>query len=190
MSFDARTVTLVQYPAPEFKIECIRCRRGAVVERHAMQMRHGNIPLIDVARKIAAAKGCNLAGIIGGPQCDVQVYEVEFWTWARLRDAVADGWRARLYCRRRLAALKRTESCPGAYELDLDTLVMALGDSYPIHKLHSKARCPRCHTEATSIEWYRPDPPKTPAPIAEAPVLRMRPTRAAVARTKLGVAKG
>jgi hypothetical protein len=90
-----------------------------------MQRRFGNVTVLDCAVKIAAEKGCTLASIHGSPQCSVQVFDLEFWTWGKLRDAQAGDWHARLFCRRRFAALKRAKSCPGAYELDIETLITA-----------------------------------------------------------------
>lgn len=186
MTFDPRTELLSTYPADAFTIECIRCRRHAPVERYQLQRRYGDITLQECALKIAAQKGCALASLPGA-QCSVTVFEVPFWTWARLRDAKHGGWQARMICRRKYAGLKSTDSCPGHFDLDIDTLVAALGDEFEIEKLRRRARCPRCHTESVSIEWYRPDPPKDPAPSAEAPVLRLRPTPAALDRQKFAV---
>lgn len=188
MTFDPRIETLATYPAREFKIECLRCRRGAVLVRHEMQRRFGNIPLIECARLIAAAKGCALAKMPDA-ECSVDVFELPIWVWARLREARDGKWQPTLTCRRRYAGMKSTESCPGVYHLDLDKLIAALGDDYPLDRLHSKAKCPRCQTEAVDIEWTQPDPPKEPAPAQEKPEppLGLRPSRAAIGRKRFGI---
>lgn len=186
MTFDPRIERLSTYRAEAFTIECIRCRRHAPVDRYQLQRKFGDITLQECALKIAAKGGCELARLPGA-QCSVTAFEVPFWTWARLRDAKVDGWQTVLICRRKFAGMKSTESCPGQFPLDIDTLIAALGDEFEIEKLHRRARCPRCHTESVDIEWYRPPPPKTPAPAAEAPVLRLRPTNTVLGRQRFGI---
>jgi len=192
MPFDPRIETLGRYKPREFRIECLRCRRGVVLDRWHMVRRFGpETTMADCARRIAAAGGCNLAAVHGGPGCSVQVFETSVESWATLRDAQEGHWQAFLTCHRRYAALKSAESCPGTVALDLDTLVVALGDAFPLLRLKSRSKCPRCGTSSVAIEWHAPRPPSSPAPIQEKPPepIRLRPHGAALARTKLQVVK-
>ena len=170
MALDPRMVKLGGYKPREFRIECLRCRRGVVLDRWHMVRRFGaETTLAGCARQIAAAAGCNLAAIHEGPGCSVQVFETSVVSWGTLRDAQEGNWQAFLTCHRRLAALKSTDSCPGTVPLDVDTLVVALGDDYPLIRLKTKGKCPQCGTSSVEIEWYVPEPPSTPAPTQEKP---------------------
>lgn len=192
MPQDLRSQTLGGYKAGNWRIECLRCRRAATVERYDMIRRYGeNITLAEAAQKVAARAGCNLAAIHGGPGCSVQVFETPVWTWARLRDARYGGWQAYATCHRRFAALKAVDSCPEVVLLDIHTLVAVLGDDFPLEHLQAKLKCPHCGTAHVEVNWHVPEPPTTPAPIQENPPepVRLRPQGAALARTKLGVVK-
>ncbi len=192
MSFDPRIETLGGYRPRTFAIDCLRCRRGAELDRYDMLRRFGEgATLAECARKVAALKGCNLAAIHGGPGCSVKVFETAVWTWGRLSDARIGGWQAYLTCHRKLAGLKSTKSCPEVVRLDIPSLTAILGDDYPLDRLQTKMKCPYCGTARVEIEWHVPEPPKTPAPIQEPPEpLRLRPQGAALARTRVSVVKG
>lgn len=193
MAFDPRTIKIGSYAPRAWRIECIRCRRGAVLDRHEMQRRYGaDTTLFECAKKIAALKGCNLAAIHGGPGCSVQVFEAAVWTWGRLSDARYGKWQAFLTCHRRFSSLKAADNCPEHIQLNIHTLVAVLGDNFPLDRLKSKCKCPMCGTAHVEIEWFVPEPPSTPAPIKEAPPepLRLRPRGAELAKMTLGVVKG
>lgn len=192
MSFDPRTLSIGSYHPRTWRIECRRCRRGAVLDRYEMQRRYGSdITLADCARKVAASKGCNLAAIHGGPGCSVEVLETSVDSWGRLSDARYGKWQAFLTCHRRFSSLKAADSCPEHIQLDIHTLVAVLGDDFPLDRLKAKCKCPMCGTAHVEIEWFVPKPPKGPAPIMEAPPepLRLRP-RGAQVPGGLGVIKG
>lgn len=192
MPFDPRTIAIGSYKPREFRIDCLRCRRGTVLDKWHMQRRFGAATTLqECARHVAAAGGCNLAAIPDGPGCSVQVFETDVWTWAKLQDARIGNWQAYLTCHRRFAALKSSDSCPETIHLDVLSLVAALGDDYPLERLRSKVKCPLCGTASVEIAWHVPDLPTTPAPIQEKPPepVRMRPRGAALAKTKLGVVK-
>lgn len=95
-------------------------------------------------------------------------------------------------CQRRFASLKSADSCPEGIQLNVLTLIAALGDNFTLEKLRTKLRCPLCGTASVEIEWYVPSEPDTPAPVQDRPPepLRLRPRGAELARTKLGVVKG
>ena len=193
MGFDPRTTKIGDYTPKKWRIDCLRCRRNADLDRFDMQRRFGaDMTLQECARQIAAKAGCNLAAIHGGPGCDVRVVEVAVWTWATLMDARLGKWQAYLSCQRRFASLKSADSCPEVIQLNVLTLIVALGDNFTLEKLRTKVRCPLCGTASVDIEWFIPVEPDTPAPANERPPepIRLRPRGAALARTKLGVVKG
>lgn len=188
-SFEPRTMTLDTYRANEFSVECRRCRRHATVDRYAMLKRFGPVTLDECARHIAAAKGCALAATYGSAKCSVQVVEVPVWFWAKLMHARLGNWRAFLTCRRRFAALKSADSCPEVVELDVLSLIAALGDDFPLERLPHRAKCPYCGTSHVDVDWHVPQGPPAPAtsnPLP-APVLQLRPGRAALGRQRFNV---
>jgi hypothetical protein len=193
MRFDPRTTKIGDYRPKKWRIDCLRCQRNADLDRYDMERRFGpEMTLSECAKQIAAKAGCNLAAIHGGPGCNVRVVEVAVWTWATLLDARLGKWQAYLTCQRRFASLKSADSCPEAIQLNVLTLIAALGDNFTLEKLRTKLRCPLCGTDSVEIEWFVPSEPDTPAPIQDRPPepLRLRPRGAELARTKLGVVKG
>jgi|GEM_PF-3202049 len=192
MPFDPRTITIGAYRPENWRIECTRCRRSAVVERHAMQRRFGgDITLAECARQVAAQRGCNLASLEGGHGCSVRVEETEVWTWARLHHARMGDWQVYLTCHRKMAGLKAADSCPEAIRLDILSLIALLGDDFPLAHVPAKLKCPRCGTARIDVEWHVPRPPETPAPVQDLPEpMRLRPRGAALARERFGVVKG
>lgn len=193
MGFDPRTTTISNYKPKKWRIDCPRCRRNAELDRYDMQRRFGgDMTLAESARQIAARAGCNLAAIHGGPGCDVRVVEMAVWTWATLMDARLGKWQGYLTCQRRFASLKSSDSCPETVQLNVLTLIAALGDNFTLERLRTKVRCPLCGTASVEVDWFIPVEPDAPAPIKEQPPepMRLRPRGAGPPRTKLGVVKG
>ena len=188
-AFEPQSQTLEKYRPGQFKVECMRCRRQAVVNRLDMLKRFGDITLAECARSIAADKGCGLALTYGQAKCSVQVFEVPVWFWARLMDARLGGWQAYLICHRRFAALKSVDSCPEVVALDVLSLISVLGDDFTLERLPHRCKCPYCGTSHVDVEWHVPKGPPASAPVAFAPVLQMRPLGAAVGRQKFNVVK-
>lgn len=168
------------------RVECLRCKRMGEMKTHAAYLKHGSITLDEFARRVAQGRGCSLA-VEGDNVCSARVIEPPFDSWARLRDAFAEGWSATLHCQRRYYALKRVQPCPST-TLDVETLVAALGAEYRLDRLEMKARCPRCGTDGAKIEWHEPKPDLDPGGTAErAPVLRLRETKAVLGRKRFRV---
>jgi len=180
------TDRLNHFRSPIIRIECIRCKRMGETKTHAAYLKHGSITLDEFARRIAHGKGCALA-VDGDNVCSARVVEPPFDSWARLRDAIDEGWSATLYCQRRYYALKRVQSCPPT-PLDVETLVAALGSDFPLERLGTKARCPQCGTDGTKIVWHEPAPKPDPGGTAQrAPTLQFRPSKATLGRKRFRV---
>ena len=109
--------------------------------------------------------------------------------WATLTDAENGGWRAILHCQRHHENLKRAKSCPETLELPVRVLKAHLGWDFELEKIPRHYRCPRCGSRTIEIEWIRPAEAPDPGGTTEkeAPVLRLRPTRAAIGRGKFRV---
>ncbi|MEO6014875.1 MAG: hypothetical protein ABIQ30_14980 [Devosia sp.] len=186
--------TFRTYNAPTVQIECVRCKRNAPdVDVHNLRQRFGEgLPIVAIAKQVAAAareNPCGLALMGSGQQCSVRAFEPPVWHWANLYQALHGHWHAIMHCNRRHEGLKRGKPCAEPIELDIPTLSAALGHDFKLAKLNSRCECPSCHTRSFEIEWIVPDP--TPAPYSPAaePMLKFRPTRAQVARGRLGVVK-
>lgn len=63
-----------------------------------------------------------------------------------LGEAWTYGWRIHVQCASGKGdGLKKHRECPYSAELDMNTLVMAKGPSFPIVSLGSRLFCPQCH---------------------------------------------
>lgn len=164
MTPDLASVRLDDYRPTDLMIDCGRCRRQASVSCTTLRKKFGNIRLGEIARRVAASgiPPCNLATIGNGTGCRARPVEPAFHHWALLRDAQRGGWGARIICQRHLEALKRARPCPQVVDLDLDTLIAALGYDFPLERLRNRLRCPLCGTGSITVEWIapgvRPDP--------------------------------
>jgi hypothetical protein len=180
------------YAAPVLRIDCARCRRNApdVQVAKLIQRFGADTPIAEVARQITlnSAKPCGLAE---SGHCNARAWEPPVWMWASLDHALKGKWLARLRCRRHIAAMKATTSCPEVVLLDVETLHSAFGYDFKLEALRTRMSCPRCHTRVVEIEWIVPEPTPDPyAPAAAEPPLRFRPTRAAQGRAKFRIVEG
>lgn len=191
MRFDPKTITLQAYRPPVFQVSCPRCNRSAEVDRAAMLRRYGDITLHDVAQRIAGAGGCALA-VDEHPICSSTAFETDVKWWGTLDDAFRGKWIGRLVCHRHLAALKRTEPCPGWLELDVKTLVSVLGGDFKLERLQSRCWCWQCNTKHVAIDWIVPDEPTPPGgtEAQTAQVLRLRPSRLRLAQDRFRSVEG
>lgn len=180
------TDRLNQFKPTSLRIECIRCKRMGEMRTHKAVQAYGNITLDELARRVAENRGCALA-VAGDNVCSARVVEPPFDSWARLQDALQDGWTATLYCQRRYYALKRVQPCPPV-PLDVATLVGALGSDYRLDRLETKARCPHCGTDGVKVHWHEPAPEPDPGGTTQkTPVLQLRPSGAALGRRRFRV---
>jgi hypothetical protein len=189
------STTLETYRPPTVLIECSRCkRRNPDVKADLLRKKFGGKTTVLAAARALAAEGrnpCGLASAEGGTTCSVTVSEPPVWFYATLYEALHGGWRAYLVCHRHLEGLKRGRPCPGDVELDIPTLAAALGHDFKLERLPGKCECPKCHIKAIEIVWVVPKPQSPPhAPPSSAPVLRLRPTNAQLARRTMRAIAG
>jgi hypothetical protein len=82
--------TLDQYRIPVIGFDCPRCRRNAQVEVAKLRAKFGGkLTLGEVARQVAASRGCALAQDADHSLCSVRPVEppVHHWATARSREA-------------------------------------------------------------------------------------------------------
>jgi len=184
------------YGPREISIDCVRCRRHATVTTAALRKKFGNQRLDVIARMVARSSAagprrevCGLADDPFQSLCSARPIEVDPVLWANLLDAEMGGWRAKLHCHRRLENLKRAKSCEEVVELPVLVLKSVFGWDFELEKLPRRLRCPHCGSRSIEIEWVMPAEAPDPGGTTEkqAPVLQLRPTRAAVGRTRFKI---
>ena len=185
------TRTLNQYPWPVIAIDCPRCRRHAEARVPELRAKYGSPTLGELARQVAASRGCALAADAGNSLCSARMVEPPVHHWATLDNAKRGGWAALLHCERHFAALKATKPCREAVELDVATLITVLGHDFPLERLPRRLLCPSCGTKSVRIAWIVPrEPPAPGGASAPAEPLRLRPTKAALGRKRFRVVEG
>jgi hypothetical protein len=65
-------------------------------------------------------------------------------------------WRGFIRCARHHQGLNATKPCAVEAELDLATLVAALGYDFEIEKLKGKLTAPCCGSRSFELSWYKP----------------------------------
>jgi hypothetical protein len=74
-----------------------------------------------------------------------------------LGDALSAGWRIRVRCAwGPRDAMKRIRECVYGAELDLPTLVWTRGVTFPIGRLESRLKCPRCGSRRVMVLFEPP----------------------------------
>lgn len=74
-----------------------------------------------------------------------------------LGQAWSFGWRLRVRCASGKGdGMKRHRECMFSAELDMDTLMMAKGPSFPLSRLGERLFCPHCHQTRMRIVFAPP----------------------------------
>jgi hypothetical protein len=77
-----------------------------------------------------------------------------------LGEAYAAGWRLTVRCAfGKRDAMKSVRDCVEGAELDLRTLVWTRGKDFPIARLESRLKCPRCGSRLVRIAFQIPSNP-------------------------------
>ena len=81
-------------------------------------------------------------------------------TAATLGDALSLGWRIKVRCRRGREDEERRKSsreCKNRQELDVETLVCTRGPDFPLARLHTRLKCPRCGSRHINVRYGPPE---------------------------------
>jgi hypothetical protein len=76
-----------------------------------------------------------------------------------LGDAKTQGWRVTVRCSYRRSEGARSQSsreCDYRKELDMETLVWTRGMAFPLSRLESRLRCPRCGSRHVVVLYQPP----------------------------------
>src|SRR4051812_7200634 len=77
-----------------------------------------------------------------------------------LGEAYAQGWRITARCAwGKREAMKSVRECVYRAELDLETLVWTRGRAFPLGRLESRLRCPRCGSRRVVVLFQPPSEP-------------------------------
>ncbi|MDB5538776.1 MAG: hypothetical protein JWQ89_503 [Devosia sp.] len=74
-----------------------------------------------------------------------------------LATAMHNGWRLFVICERRHQGLKSVKPCKGANEMDLRTLIAAIGPDVMVDEVGKRIKAPCCGSEHFRISWQLPD---------------------------------
>lgn len=74
-----------------------------------------------------------------------------------LGEAYSFGWRVTVRCAwGKREAMKTRRECTYGAELDLQTLVWTRGAAYPLARLESRLKCPRCGSRRVRLAFIVP----------------------------------
>jgi len=76
-----------------------------------------------------------------------------------LGDAYSEGWRVTVRCSYGRSESPRSQSsreCGYRKELDMETLVWTRGSAFPLSRLESRLRCPRCGSRYVVVLYQPP----------------------------------
>jgi hypothetical protein len=77
---------------------------------------------------------------------------------ATLGEAHDLGWKVRVYCRfGKREAMKSIRACTANVEIDLETLVWTRGRNFPIARLDTRMKCPRCGSRRVMVAFEPPE---------------------------------
>jgi hypothetical protein len=77
---------------------------------------------------------------------------------ATLGEAHDLGWKVRVYCRfGKREAMKSIRACTAYVEIDLETLVWTRGRNFPIARLDTRMKCPRCGSRRVMVAFEPPE---------------------------------
>jgi hypothetical protein len=167
-SFDGH---LSDYRHPRLKIGCAACARQGDYSVKTLRMLYGNPPMAVLPRLVAIRGNCPKALQYPGNGCSARFTAgsgpavVEY-----LGNAYHAGWGLILTCRRTHQGLKSAKACRNPYRVDLGSLVVGLGHTYPIDQLDRKLFCPDCGSPHYELNWIIPkttavtEPASAPTP--------------------------
>ena len=76
---------------------------------------------------------------------------------ATLGEAHDLGWRLSVYCRwGKRDGMKSIRECQARLDADLATLLWTRGRDYPIARLESRMKCPRCGSRRVLLAFHPP----------------------------------
>lgn len=156
--------TLKQMGSTPLRFHCQPCGRKGKYRADRLAEIVGDVQLPEAMCLLAKHVGCPRA--LNPPAVNSTNYNQDKCQIRRdmgassmpptLGKAMHEKWRGFIRCERHHQGLKATKPCGVEAELDLPTLVAALGFDFEIAKLKSKLSAPCCGGRSFEITWYRP----------------------------------
>ena len=76
---------------------------------------------------------------------------------ATIGEALDLGWKLTVYCRfGKREGMKSIRECTARADIDLQTLVWTRGRDFPIARLDSRMKCPRCGSRRVMVAFAPP----------------------------------
>lgn len=146
------------------RVRCDLCDRRGAYRADRLMARFGDVPGPQALTEIAKMGGCQRA--LNPPEtndftynekrCQIRSDVVAVAMPATLGKAMHERWRGFITCERHHQGLKVAKPCGVEAELDLPTLVAALGFDFEIEQLKRVISAPCCGSRSFSLTWYQP----------------------------------
>lgn len=146
------------------KVRCDQCDRRGVYRADRLLARFGDMTGPEVLLEIGKQGGCPKA-INPPPTTDINYNDRRCRIMfdlppvqmpQTLGRAMHERWRGFIRCERHHQGLKATKPCGVEAELDLPTLVAALGHDFEVSRLKAKLSAPCCGSRSFGLTWYQP----------------------------------
>lgn len=156
--------TLGQMGHRVLKFRCESCQRKGQYKASTLMWIVGDITPSDALVALAKHVGCPRA--LSPPalndfnyntnRCQIRYDRPPFEMPPTIGKAMHEHWRGFIRCARHHQGLKAAKPCNVEAELDLATLVAALGYDFEVQKLNGKLSAPCCGSRSFELRWYRP----------------------------------
>ena len=156
--------TLKQMGTRTLRFRCEPCARNGQYHADRLADIVGDVRLPEAMTLLARHVGCARALNPPSPnslnynvdRCQIRRDDPAPALPATVGKAMHEKWRGFIRCERHHQGLKTTKPCGVEAELDLPTLVAALGYDFEIARLKSKLLAPCCGSRSFELTWYRP----------------------------------
>ena len=156
--------TLKEMGPTTLRFQCDPCSRKGKYRADRLAEIVGDVPLPQAMALLAKHAGCPRALNPPSPnslnynvdRCQIRRDDPAPQMPATVGKAMHEKWRGFIRCERHHQGLKATKPCGVEAELDLPTLVAALGYDFDIARLKSKLTAPCCGSRSFELTWYQP----------------------------------
>ena len=161
----AEPTTLSKMGQSLFRVRCDLCQRRGVYRADRLLGLVGDLTPADALPAIGRLGKCRKAlnpphinsVNYGVDRCQIRLDRIPEAIPATIGKAMHSKWRGFIECERHHQGLKRAKPCGIEVELDLPTLVAALGYDFEINRLPSKLNAPCCGGRMFGLRWFVPE---------------------------------
>lgn len=160
----AEPKTLSKMGQSHFRVRCDACQRRGVYRADRLLELVGDLTpsaaLPAIGQLGKCQKALNPPDInsinYGTDRCQIRSDGIPEATPTTIGKAMHGKWRGFIECQRHHQGLKQAKPCGVEVELDLPTLVAALGYDFEIPRLPSKLNAPCCGGRMFGLRWFVP----------------------------------